>query len=84
MIYAYAAIAAVMAVSCLFGYALHGIIDSASKSLTEASEDADHDRWEDDPVPTIPCETCKYQEVSMWYEPCLTCGEEYDKWEVKP
>lgn len=88
MIIALASILAVMAVSALFGYAMHDVIQTGIHGHSEATEDAleaDHDRWEDDPEPTEPehvCDTCKYNEFNEWYEPCLHCGKGYEKWEM--
>lgn len=87
MIIALASILAVMAVSALFGYAMHDVIQNGIHGHSEASEDAleaDHDRWEDDVEPVEPkheCDTCKYNELNEWYEPCLNCGKDYEKWE---
>ena len=82
---AFAAIAAVMVVSCAFGYVLRGIIENGRKSDSEwfyDGSEADHDRWEDDPVPTNTCDTCKHEKVPLWDEECAFCND-YDKWEAK-
>ena len=53
--FGHAAIAAVMAVSCAFGYVLRGIVDRDRKEHIEwfmNGLSADHDRWEDDPEPS--------------------------------
>lgn len=79
------AIASVMAVSCAFGYVLRGIVDNARKTESEWFTDglsADHDRWEDEPVPTMPCRGCLHEETSMFDEPCLSCIQTSD-WEKK-
>lgn len=89
----HAAIAAVMCVSCAFGYVLRGIIDREKKDHKEwfsAGLSADHDRWEDDPEPTYnrqddiihDCYTCKYADETTGDEPCDSCIT-YIKWERK-
>jgi len=48
-IYGLAAIAAVMALSGAFGWAMRGLVDKAVKGLPEATEDPyKDDNWEDD------------------------------------
>ena len=82
---AFAAIAAVMVVSCAFGYVLRGIVDKGMKSDSEwfyGGSEADHDRWEDDPEPTNTCDTCKWDRVTLWNADCYKCND-YDKWEAK-
>lgn len=81
----HAAIAAVMAVSCAFGYVLRGIVDNARKTEFEWFTDgieADHDRWENDPEPTRHCYTCKFLHKPTMIEPCVNCHS-FDKWEAK-
>lgn len=72
---AFAAIAAVMAVSCAFGYVLRGIVDSNRKSNSEWFDDfsADHDRWENDPEPTLDCDSCMHKNTPWSDEPCNSC-----------
>lgn len=88
---AFAAIAAVMVVSCAFGYVLRGIGEKNRKTDSEwflNGLSADHDRWEDDPEPTRnrqddiihDCYTCKYAEETTGDEPCDSCIT-YTKWE---
>ena len=86
MIYSLCAIALLMVVGWAFGIACDRLLIRWSKSHLDTSEDgsADHDRWEDDPEPTElehVCDTCKYNEFNEWYEPCLHCGKNYEKWE---
>lgn len=79
------AIASVMAVSCSFGYMLRGFIDSERKSDSEWFMDglsADHDRWEDDPVPTNACDTCKHEKALLWDAECSKCSD-FNMWEGK-
>lgn len=82
---AFAAIAAVMAVSCAFGYVLRGIVDNARKTEFEWFTDgieADHDRWENDPEPTKNCGNCKHVFKPHTEEPCKGCNKSmHSKWE---
>lgn len=79
------AIAAVMAVSCAFGYVLRGIIDRDRKDHREwflNGLSADHDRWEDDPEPSHACDTCKWIKKPFCEEPCISCFN-HRNWERK-
>lgn len=84
---AFWSIAAVMGVSCAFGYVMRGIIDRARESRKTAKErrwmddfTADHDRWEDDPDPAeMYCSNCAYEQRDWWQEPCDNCNG-YNKW----
>lgn len=82
---AFWSIAAVMVLSCAFGYVLRGIVEKGRKNDSEwfyNGSEADHDRWEDDPVPTNTCDTCKYENTKPTEEPCLSCLEDdVDRWE---
>lgn len=82
---AFAAIAAVMAVSCAFGYVLRGIVDNARKTESEWFTDglsADHDRWEDEPEPTKYCANCKHVFKPHTEEPCKGCNKSmHSRWE---
>ena len=92
---AFADIAAAMGVSCAFGYALRGIVDSNKKSNSEWFTDglsADHDRWEDDPESTCDpaektedkrCSTCRHSDISVLCEPCCSCDLDGRNWEAK-
>lgn len=89
MIIALASILAVMAVSCLFGYAMHDVIQNGIHGHSEATEDAleaDHDRWEDDPEPNEPehiCDTCKHEVSDPKNGPCFECAfGAKDRWEA--
>ena len=82
---AFISIAAVMAVSCAFGYVLRGFIDRERKGGSEwfyDGSEADHDRWENDPEPTMMCDTCKWEVTSYRDSECSDCND-YDKWEAK-
>ena len=82
---AFAAIAAVMAVSCAFGYVIRGIIDRDRKDHSRWFYDglsADHDRWEDDPEPRR-CETCRHRSKTLFDDPCMSCSIADSKWEKK-
>lgn len=80
-------IAAVMGVSCAFGFVLRGITDKAAEGRKRAKERrwmddfaADHDRWEDDPDPAeMYCSNCAYEQRDWWQEPCENCNG-YNKW----
>lgn len=74
MIVSLLAIGAVMAAACLFGYAMHGVIQS-SKFVTDVPEEPDsHD-----------CNTCVYDGTTKPNEePCYTClTQDVDMWEAK-
>ena len=82
---AFIALSLVMGVSCLFGYVLRGIVEKNRKTDSEwfyDGSEADHDRWEDDPVPTMPCRGCLHENTSMFDEPCLSCIQT-SEWEKK-
>ena len=89
MIIALASILAVMAVSALFGYAMHDVIQHGIHGDSEAIEDAleaDHDRWEYDPVPTRDrfCDTCKHEISDPREWPCNECAPGIeDHWEAE-
>ena len=89
MIIALVSILAVMAASALFGYAMHDVIQKGVQGLMDVSiesYEADHDRWEDDPVPTRDrfCDTCKHEISDPREWPCNECapGVE-DHWEAE-
>lgn len=82
---AFAAIAAVMALSCAFGYVLRGIVEKGKKTDSEwfyGGSEADHDRWENDPVPTNTCDTCKHEKAPLWDAECSKCSD-FNMWEAK-
>lgn len=72
---AFAALCALAAVFWAFGFVCDRIIARWEKDRTDGSEDAtaDHDRWEDDPLPTDYCKTCKHDSLSWYDEPCDSC-----------
>lgn len=81
------ALCLLMAVSLAFGYFLRVLMDKTLDELRDTSThsmDADHDRWEDDPVPTNMCDTCKWDKVPLWdaEAECSVCMN-YDMWEAK-
>lgn len=82
---AFIAISLIMAVSCAFGYVLRGIVEKNRKSDSEwfyDGSEADHDRWEDDPVPTNTCDTCKHEKAPLWDAECSKCSD-FNMWEAK-
>ena len=87
MIVALLAIASVMVLCFVFGYKSRGWVECLKDSDTD-DIDADHDRWEDDPEPTVirrdTCDTCKHQKVKWYDEPCLSCahGDDTNNWEA--
>ena len=86
MIIALASILAVMAVSALFGYAMHDVIQKSMVNLYDTAEyilDADHDRWEDDVEPVHDCDTCKHEISDPNSGPCFECAVGgKDRWEA--
>lgn len=82
---AFIALSLIMAVSCAFGYVLRGIVDKGRKSDSEwfyDGSEADHDRWEDDPVPTNTCDTCRREKAPLWDAECSKCSD-FNMWEGK-
>ena len=78
------AIASIMVLGWLFGIVCDRLLVRWAQSHTDGSEDAteDHERWEADPVPTMPCRGCLHEETSMFDEPCLSCIQT-SEWEKK-
>lgn len=66
-------IAAVMGVSCAFGWMLRGIIDKARRGHTEAS--GGHVERT--------CANCRYSERPWFLEPCDSCTGNASGWEEK-
>lgn len=82
---AFIALSLIMGVSCLFGYVLRGIVEKNRKTDSEwfyDGSEADHDRWEDDPVPTNTCDTCKHEKAPLWDAECAKCSD-FNMWEAK-
>lgn len=79
---AFIALALVMASAWAFGIFCDRMITKWHKSLAEPSEDADHDRWEGDPEPTRRCDTCKYDGLTWYDEPCDSCCG-FSRWEAE-
>ena len=77
------AIGSVMALCWVFGIVCDELFIRWMKDHTEANTDADHDRWEHDPLPTQTCDNCKWRNVHWYAEPCLSCqADDYgSKWE---
>lgn len=89
MILSLLAIALVMVAFFLFGWFMHSLLTEARQSRLEAITDvleADHDRWEDDPVPTRDrfCDTCKHEISDPREWPCNECAPGIeDHWEAE-
>ena len=77
---AFWSITAVMVLGWLFGIVCDRMFTRWEEGHSEAHQDGseDHDRWEDDPVPTMPCRGCLHEETSMFDEPCLSCIQTSD------
>lgn len=82
-------IAAVMGVSCAFGFVLRGLWDKAAKEHKEEKNrrwmedfEADHDHWEDDADDGKYCSNCKYENREWWQEPCENCNG-YNGWKAR-
>ena len=76
-------IASVMALCWAFGIVTDRLFTHWLKDHSEANTDADHDRWERDPLPTQTCDNCRFRKVQWYAEPCLSCqADDYgSKWE---
>jgi len=70
---AFISIAAVMALSCAFGWVLRGITDKARRSHGEPS--GSHAERS--------CATCRYSERPWFLEPCDSCTGNSSGWEEK-
>ena len=82
-------IAAVMGVSCAFGFVLRGLWDKAAEEHKKAKKrrwmddfEADYDHWEDDVDNGKYCSNCKYENREWWQEPCENCNG-YNEWRKK-
>ena len=89
MILSLCAIALVMAFFFLFGWFMRKLFDDAERghsgTITDVLE-ADHDRWEDDPIPTREhfCDTCKHEISDPREWPCNECAPGIcDNWEAE-
>ena len=80
---AFIALALVMASAWAFGIFCDRMFIRWAESHSEPPEDADHDRWEEDPEPTNRCDTCRWEKVLPWDEEahCSAC-DGYDGWEA--
>ena len=78
------AIASIMVVGWAFGIVCDRLLVRWFEGHSEATQygSEDHDRWEDDPVPTMPCRGCLHEETSMFDEPCLSCIQT-SEWEKR-
>ena len=78
------AIASIMVLGWVFGIVCDRLLVRWCEGHSEATQDGseDHDRWEDDPVSTNMCDTCKWDRVPLWNADCYKCND-YDKWEAK-
>ena len=70
---AFWSIAAVMGVSCAFGWVLRGITDKARRSHAEPSGGRKERS----------CATCRYRERPWFLEPCDSCSGNSSGWEEK-
>lgn len=73
---AFAALTALMLSAWAFGVACDRLLSAWMQGRTDGSEDsteADHERWEDDPEPTMPCVGCPDENTSMFDDPCISC-----------
>jgi len=70
---AFWSITAVMVLGWIFGIVCDRMFTRWAESHSEPPEDADHDRWEEDPEPTMPCIGCPDENTSMFDEPCISC-----------
>ena len=70
---AFISIAAVMALSCAFGWVLRGITDKARRSRREASGGREE----------CSCATCRYSERPWFLEPCDSCTGNCSGWEER-
>lgn len=70
---AFAAIAAVMALSAAFGWMLRGITDKARRSHGEPSGGREERS----------CSNCRYSERPWFLEPCDSCSGNSSGWEEK-
>lgn len=82
---AFWSIAAVMGVFWIFGVVCDRLIIKWTESRTEPEENPDHERWEEDPEPSIKksCANCRHVETAWRADPCTKCTMTYSEWEER-